>query len=477
MASATFNAYQEIFVSGLLFAAMAVACFLHYPPNVGWGVFFAFAMLFHILVVLVCVQQLTRATKRRTLLFKVYSWCRGWYPSHILGLILVALPVISVLSNFDCNALFKKGERELYMQLVFFGIVHFCNLTALTNWIKSGCASLVGLLVVLMTSPILCPCEPIPPATTVLNITEDMPSALASDEDGIITTEELREALSCDHERILFVEGIVCLILLLALVWLLNREFETGYRLSFHCSLLSARDRKKIQNLKNQADWLLHNIIPKHVSDQLKKTRQEYSENHHDVGIIFASLVNFNELYDESYMGGKEYLRVLNELISDFDEILDRPEFRNVEKIKTIGSTFMAASGVNPVIRRENSHQNQHLRELMDFVLELQRSVDEFNQSLIEFNLILRIGYNFGDVTAGVIGTTKLYYDIWGDAVNIASRMDSTGVEGRIQVSEKSALALNEWFDFERRGPVFVKGKDNMITYLLVGRKGEARKK
>ena len=64
---------------------------------------------------------------------------------------------------------------------------------------------------------------------------------------------------------------------------------------------------------------------------------QEYSENHHDVGIVFASLVNFNELYDESYMGGKEYLRVLNELISDFDEVLDRPEFKNVEKIKTIG--------------------------------------------------------------------------------------------------------------------------------------------
>ncbi len=196
-----------------------------------------------------------------------------------------------------------------------------------------------------------------------------------------------------------------------------------------------------------KADWLLHNIIPSHVSDQLKKTQQEYSENHRDVGIIFASLVNFNELYDESYMGGKEYLRVLNELISDFDEvpitntkvntlgqlitasllilqILDRNEFRNVEKIKTIGSTFMAASGINPYIRKENLHAHQHLRELMDFVLELQQSVNDFNQSLIEFDLILRTGFNFGDVTAGVIGTTKLYYDIWGDAVNIASRFE-----------------------------------------------------
>ena len=89
-----------------------------------------------------------------------------------------------------------------------------------------------------------------------------------------------------------------------------------------------------------------------------------------------------------------------------------------------LGSTFMAASGINPYIRKENTHKYQHLHELMEFVMELQSSVNDFNQSLIEFDLILRIGFNFGDVTAGVIGTTKLYYDIWGDAVNIASRSE-----------------------------------------------------
>ena len=84
--------------------------------------------------------------------------------------------------------------------------------------------------------------------------------------------------------------------------------------------------------------------------------------------------------YDETFEGGREFLRVLNELISDFDEILDRKEFRNVEKIKTIGSTFMAASGVNNDVRDENTHAYQHLNELMGFVLELQKSVEEFNQ-------------------------------------------------------------------------------------------------
>lgn len=84
-----------------------------------------------------------------------------------------------------------------------------------------------------------------------------------------------------------------------------------------------------------------------------------------------------------------------------------------------------------------------------------------------------RVGFNFGDVTAGVIGTTKLHYDIWGDAVNIASRMDSTGVPNRIQVSAACVQVLSACYNFERRGTVYVKGKDNMDVYLVIGRKDE----
>jgi adenylate cyclase 9 len=117
-----------------------------------------------------------------------------------------------------------------------------------------------------------------------------------------------------------------------------------------------------------------------------------YSENHTNVGVIFASIVNFSEMYDESYMGGKEYLRVLNELVSDFDELLALPEFRNVDKIKTIGSTYMAASGLNAEIRMKNADPDQHLKEMMQFAIQLMRVVREFNKDLLEFNLILRIG-------------------------------------------------------------------------------------
>ena len=152
------------------------------------------------------------------------------------------------------------------------------------------------------------------------------------------------------NDRLFNSEIFLDLCLLLLLVWFLNREFEISYRLSFHCNSVAARDKTRVESMKNQADWLLHNIIPKYVADQLKTTAK-YSQNHEYVGIIFASIVNFNELYDESYLKGKEYLRVLNELIADFDELLEKPEYSNVEKIKTIGSTFMAASGLNPLVR------------------------------------------------------------------------------------------------------------------------------
>ena len=107
-------------------------------------------------------------------------------------------------------------------------------------------------------------------------------------------------------------------------------------------------------------------------------------------------------------------------------------------------------------------------------MFELQHQVSEFNKSLIEFDLVLRVGFNHGDVTAGVIGTTKLYYDIWGDAVNIASRMESTGMDGRVQVIEQCMHVLSEWYTFELRGTTLIKGKGNMTTYLLTGNKPDS---
>lgn len=261
-------------------------------------------------------------------------------------------------------------------------------------------------------------------------------------------------------------EVCVAFFLLLLLVWFLNREFEVSYRLHYHGNVEADQHRIKIQNMRDQADWLLRNIIPIHVAEQLKVT-QSYSKNHDNVGVIFASIVNFSEFYEESYEGGKECYRVLNELIGDFDELLRKPSFTNIEKIKTIGATYMAAAGLNAQQCADATHPHAHLRALFEFSLEMMRVVDDFNKNMLGFGFKLRIGFNHGPVTAGVIGTTKLLYDIWGDTVNIASRMDTTGVECRVQVSEESYCVLSGMeYEFDYRGTVNVKGKGQMKTFL-----------
>lgn len=184
---------------------------------------------------------------------------------------------------------------------------------------------------------------------------------------------------------------------------------------------------------KEQADWLLHNIVPEHVA-YLLKTHEFYSHTYADVGIIFAKISNFDDFYDEAYQGGKEFLRVLNELMGDFEDLFDLPQYKDVEKIKTIGSCLMAASGLNAETRAQNRDPVAHLYALMDFACALLQKLDQFNRDMLSFKFEMEIGFNFGEVTAGVVGTTKLLYDIWGDAVNVASRMYSTGVHGKIQV-------------------------------------------
>ena len=121
--------------------------------------------------------------------------------------------------------------------------------------------------------------------------------------------------ISCDQETVYFMENVFSMLILVGLVCLLNRGFEESYRLSFYISFLSARDRRKMQSMKNQADWLLHNIIPNHVTSKKTFTKalpQDYSENHRDIGVVFANLVNFNELGRRSVLQWKSFLSLSN---------------------------------------------------------------------------------------------------------------------------------------------------------------------
>ncbi|XP_049284977.1 adenylate cyclase type 9 isoform X2 [Anopheles funestus] len=476
LATPKYNTYIDMLVSFVVYLATSTSLFL-LSPSVYlesykvWVCIFVFFSTVQLFALFICTKQVCRRTRKPTVRRSrpmasrscydcLLQLASNWYPWHICGGILMSLPVISILSNFAMMDVTKFRVFEFhYGFLMYICIVHFCNFTQLNWWMRNAMACLTSAAFVGIAVGHMVELQALEVAAGIAA----NGTALAAGGD----TDEMLHRAQFDWFNNYRVEIYVDLLLLLVLVWFLNREFEIGYRLSFHGSAVANQDKIRVQNMKNQADMLLHNIIPKHVAEQLKNTAK-YSENHHNIGIIFASIVNFNEMYDESYLGGKEYLRVLNELIGDFDELLARPEFRCVEKIKTIGSTFMAASGLDPSSRGENY---EHLYTLLDFALAMQQVVESFNRDLLEFNLIMRVGYNFGDVTAGVIGTSKLYYDIWGDAVNVASRMDSTGVAGRVQIGSDCVPVLGERFDFEPRGKVYVKGKDHMEVYLLVGKK------
>lgn len=466
MASASFTTYFDIFVALGFYLIIMFACFVLFDTPVSWLLFCLFATSMHLCIFMLCIREIlaTRGHWVADCLAQIYRYCTEWYPWHVVGLVLVSFPVGAIFSNFTCAGVLSTPERtNAFCYVVFVSLLHFCNFTQLNFSLRSLLATCAGVVLALLVGLPACPC---PLRATVRNVTHlEVISDLGAELPGVSFH---RDSYSCNQSAIY--EIVLHVVLNTILVWLLNREFEISYRLSFHGSAMAARDEQRIQSMKNQADWLLHNIIPRHVAEQLKNT-SKYSENHRDAGIIFASIVNFHEMYDESYEGGKEFLRVLNELVGDFDELLSKPLFRNVTKIKTIGSTFMAASGLNPKLRRENPHPFTHLFELMDFAIAMQQVIENFNQNLLEFNFVIRIGYCYGDVTAGVIGTTKLYYDIWGDAVNTASRMDSHGVPGRIQIPEHCLQVLQELYVFEPRGSIYIKGKNNMNVHLLVRKK------
>uniref|UniRef100_H3BVX7 adenylate cyclase n=1 Tax=Tetraodon nigroviridis TaxID=99883 RepID=H3BVX7_TETNG len=161
----------------------------------------------------------------------------------------------------------------------------------------------------------------------------------------------------------------------------------------------------------------------------------------------------------------------LNEIISDFDELLSKPKFSSVEKIKTIGSTYMAAAGLTLApVGDENKKVEMsysHVRAMVEFAIALMSKLEFINKH--SFNIFkLRIGINHGPVIAGVIGAHKPQYDIWGNSVNVASRMESTGVLDKIQVTEEtSQMVESVGYNVTLRGVVNVKGKGDLTTYFV----------
>uniref|UniRef100_A0A915J7K6 adenylate cyclase n=1 Tax=Romanomermis culicivorax TaxID=13658 RepID=A0A915J7K6_ROMCU len=192
-----------------------------------------------------------------------------------------------------------------------------------------------------------------------------------------------------------------------------------------------------------------------------------YYQRHENVCVMFASIPNFKTFWSEWDFSKKlECLRFLNEIVCDFDKFLQKPKFSGVEKIKTVGSTYMAAAG----LRSQNSQESWRSAKLMvEFAWAITNSLDALNKDAFQC-FQLRIGLSFGPVIAGVVAAQKPQYDIFGNTVNLASRMDTHGEMGKMHATEETADALAiAGFDLECRGLIKVKGvKDPMKTYFVI---------
>ncbi|XP_068582233.1 adenylate cyclase type 8 isoform X1 [Cebidichthys violaceus] len=273
--------------------------------------------------------------------------------------------------------------------------------------------------------------------------------------------------------------SLLLMAMFLLAVFYHGQQLEYTARLDFLWRVQAKEEINEMKELREHNENMLRNILPSHVARHfLEKDRDNeelYSQSYDSVGVMFASIPGFADFYSQTEMNnqGVECLRLLNEIIADFDELLGEDRFQDIEKIKTIGSTYMAVSGLSPE-KQQCEDKWGHLCELADFAIALNESIQEINKHSFN-NFELRIGMAHGSVVAGVIGAKKPQYDIWGKTVNLSSRMDSTGVSRKIQAPEDTYLILKErGFAFEYRGEIYVKGiseqEGKIRTHFLLGR-------
>ncbi|RXN21094.1 adenylate cyclase type 2-like isoform X1 [Labeo rohita] len=266
---------------------------------------------------------------------------------------------------------------------------------------------------------------------------------------------------------------------------LISRQNEYCCRQDFLLKNKNLTDKEEVELCENLNRLLLENVLPAHVAALFvgenkknevgllstisllnRKYKDLYYKSYDCVCVMFASVPDFKEFYTECDINkeGLECLRLLNEIIADFDELLSKPKFSGVEKIKTIGSTYMAAAGLSgppEQSSQDRERQNAQIGNMVEFAIALIGKLDGINRH--SFNTFrLRVGINHGPVIAGVIGARKPQYDIWGNTVNVASRMESTG-----ELEETSDVLQKLGYSCECRGLINVKGKGELKTFFV----------
>jgi class 3 adenylate cyclase len=231
--------------------------------------------------------------------------------------------------------------------------------------------------------------------------------------------------------------------------------YEFGFINVYGTDITAAR---MVEQAHRENERLLLNILPESIVSRLRSGEMVIADRIEEITVLFADVVGFTEI--AARLSATEVITMLNGVFSAFDQIVER---QGLEKIKTIGDAYMVCGGLTP-------HDTDHGTRVAEMGIEMLEFVKGYQNELTG-PIQLRIGLHVGPAVAGVIGIKKFIYDIWGDTVNTASRMESHGVPGRIQVTAETARRLAGAFRFERRGEVDVKGKGRLETWFLVGRR------
>ena len=216
-------------------------------------------------------------------------------------------------------------------------------------------------------------------------------------------------------------------------------------------------EKELVEIEKEKSEHLLLNILPGTIAGRLKAGEKTIANGHQIVSVLFADLCGFTKLSRKT--SPADLVSMLNEIFTTFDDIVKN---HGVEKIKTIGDCYMLVGGLpNP--------RDDHAHAVADTALEMLQALERINKNR-DIDLAMRIGIHSGPVVAGVIGKIKFTYDIWGDTVNVASRMESSGLPGKIHISEQTMAELNSQFNLEERGMVECKGLGQVKTFFVNGR-------
>jgi adenylate cyclase len=372
-------------------------------------------------------------------------WSMGYQYSTAIPLVFQGLSFVTIALYWK----YRRLQTFAGIQLALILFTPFAMQWAIGNFVNSSGVSLWGLM-----APV--------GAVTVLGTRQSMPwffgwvfmTVMAGVFDFLIGGDA--RSLDVSTIAVFFVMNFTAIsVMIYALLWYFANE-KNKLRIQvdqYHEELRIEKDR---------SDKLLLNILPPAIAERLKRNEVNIAQGHADVTVMFADIVGFTRMTEE--LAPVETVKILNDIFTLFDDIAER---HRVEKIKTIGDAYMAAAGL------ETGAQIHYADAIATMALEMLEAVASYRQRSGE-KIELRIGVGTGPVVAGVIGKKKFIYDMWGDTVNVASRMAADAYTGAIQVDLTTYRRLHNRFRFDEGHDVEIKGKGRMQVYHLMGRQPPA---